>query len=344
MNTGKFNTQKINPDFYISILVPVRNEEKNLPNIIKSFEKLEFDPNKFEIIFIDDNSEDSGIQIIESAQKKLINICLLKSKGTGKKDALKTGIEKSKGELIITIDADCTFDKNWLLSIASYYHKYKSDLIIGPVKLESHDFFGTLQQLEFTALSVATCGSAAIGNAVMCNGANLAFKKEVYNDINTKTGYNYASGDDIFLLTEIKKKNKTKIHYLKSKGAIVYTNAINSFSGFWNQRKRWTSKNKAIKDLFIVFTGLIVYLTNLLILITGMMLIFKQELLLIFLVSFGIKTLVDFISIYIGSGFFELRRKAWIALILEPVNIFYTVVTGIAGLTSGFVWKNRRYK
>ena len=120
------------------------------------------------MIIVDDNSTDKTSEIAEG-YAGISNLITVNNKGKGKKQALRTGISAAQGNLIITTDADCTMGKNWIRTIASFYEKYKPDLIICPVKIKSSTgFLGKFSELEFMSLQGITAGTAALQEKRLC--------------------------------------------------------------------------------------------------------------------------------------------------------------------------------
>ena len=104
-----------------SVIVAARNEEKNLPGLIKDLTKQSYSLDKIEIIIVNDRSTDKTEEILTEASKKysFIKTINIRSKSKDiapKKHALHQGINISKGEVIISTDADCRVGKNWVLS------------------------------------------------------------------------------------------------------------------------------------------------------------------------------------------------------------------------------------
>lgn len=259
--------RKIKPFFFtndpaitVSVVVACRNEQHNLPDLLSALTKQEYPETLFEVIIVDDNSSDSTFETASNYSGKN-NVITLKSTGSGKKQAIRTGINAASGRLIITTDADCRPESRWIKSIAAFYEKYEPDLIIGPVRIVSDDsFFGKFQEIEFLSLQGITAGTAAAGNSTMCNGANLAFPKTVYTENSEELHYDISSGDDVFLLQAIKKK-KGSILWLESADAIVNTSASTTFKSFSLQRNRWISKGKSYSDAFTVVLAIVTFVT-----------------------------------------------------------------------------------
>src|SRR5688572_1112138 len=94
----------------ISIIVPVRNEATTVKRVIHHI--LDQRYRNFELILVNDHSEDQTVSEIQQVKSK--NLLLLLNEGQGKKWAITTGIKAAKGSIIVTTDADCTMPSGWL--------------------------------------------------------------------------------------------------------------------------------------------------------------------------------------------------------------------------------------
>lgn len=335
-----------NIQFKISVIIAMRNEAKNIGFLIQDLSKQNYPKELFEIILIDDFSEDNSIKIAEINKQKfsLSNLQIIKNEGKGKKAAIKKGIELLKGDLIVTTDADCRVSKNWLITIAHFYEKEKSDMIIAPVKLTSNNqIFTKLQSLEFTSLIASGAGAANLQIPIMCNGANLIYTKKIIEKLGENSMKNeYASGDDVFLMHSIKQA-KGKISFLKSKKATVSTNAQNSLLNFWQQRKRWASKSKGYNDFHTKLIGIIVLLINSLMASLLFASFFDFYFFKLWLITYLSKTICDFPILYNACKFFNQKKLIIYIPILQIIYPFYVFSTGIAGLLSSYNWKGRTF-
>jgi poly-beta-1,6-N-acetyl-D-glucosamine synthase len=252
------------PEIFVSVVVACRNEEKRLPALLESLALQNYPKSLFEVIIIDDNSSDKTSEITRLSYG-IENIYTINNIGKGKKLALRTGISAAQGNLIITTDADCMMGKNWIKTIASYYETYKPDLIICPVKIKpSAGFLGKFSELEFMSLQGITAGTALSGEAIMCNGANLAFTRQAYLSHSKNMHYEINSGDDIFLLHSLKKEPQSKISWLESQDALVDTESPSTLKMFLKQRSRWISKGKAYNDIQTIILGIVTFVAILL--------------------------------------------------------------------------------
>jgi len=329
---------KNNNNIKISVIVACKNEERNLGNLIKAL--LLQSSSDFESILVNDHSTDATNQIMMSAVKDFKNMIIHNSNEYGKKNALKEGINKSSGELIITTDADCVPATTWIESIVNFYKHNLYDLIIGPVVIKSdNSLFSNLQKIELASLVASGAGATGVGMPIMCNGANLAFTKAAWMESKNDLHEEEISGDDIFLLLSIKKR-KGKIGFLKSAEAIVTTNSVNNFIDFTNQRKRWASKSKKYNDKHIIIIALIVFMICFIEIALFSISIIDYRYFKLFFIVFGIKFLVDFIFLNKISDFFKLENFTKDAFILSVLYPFYIVYSAVSGLfEKNIKWK-----
>lgn len=345
----EFNCLSKNQKTKISVIIPVRNEEKNILSTIKCIENQKYPTDLFEVIIIDDNSDDNSFNIVSEYIKTKKNIHLFKNSknDTSKKSAIEKGVKHSSGELIITTDADCFAGEKWLVTIANFYEKYHPKMIVSPVCFyKDKGFFKKFQTFEFFSLIASGAGSVKIKKPIMCNGANLAYQKLAFSEVNGfADNKKYVSGDDVFLLQKIAKKySASSIKFLKNYEAVVSTEAEKTLKGFINQRLRWTSKTKAHINLWIVFNAVVVYLFNFIILAALVSGFFFKDFFIITFLLFLIKLIVDFPILYNTSVFFKKSKLLWLYLPFQLIYSFYIVFVGLFGNFINFKWKGRKIK
>lgn len=276
-------------------------------------------------------------------------------KNYGKKRAIYKGIENSKGNFIVTTDADCRMNNEWLSTIVSFYEEFKPKMIVCPVVILEAGIFSRIQSLEFLSLVGSSAGAIGINRPIMCNGANLAYEKDAFLQFNDTLNNKFASGDDVLFMLKLKKKLKNtlstwgsnQILFLKSKNAVVYTKAQPTFKSFIQQRRRWVSKSKTYKDFDIIFTALIVFFTNFFLFCSFTLMWFIHYFGWLFLALFILKTLVDFLFLSIISSFFNKIRIRTVLILFLPVEFlyfFYVSFIGIFGNIGRFKWKGRYVK
>lgn len=337
----------------VSVVVPARNEETVIEQCILSLLQQSYPKGLTEIIIVDDHSTDAttamvqryagrGVRLLSLHEKKMNNEPVI----AYKKKAIETAIEAASGTLIITTDADCTFHKDWLATIAAFHAERKAKLIVAPVRIRpGNSLLGVFQSIDFAVLQGITAASVYKKFHSMCNGANLAYEKAAFNSVNGFEHIDHiASGDDLLLMEKISGRYPDAIAYLNAPEAIVETLSAPDWKAFFNQRIRWASKAGQYKDKRIVFVLFLVYLLNLLLLIllAGSML--QSGWLLFFTVAVFYKTLIEWdFTKAVLTGFGLQRLMRWFIL-LQPLHIAYTVIAGLFGSFGSYVWKGRRVR
>jgi cellulose synthase/poly-beta-1,6-N-acetylglucosamine synthase-like glycosyltransferase len=336
------------PTTSVSILVAARNEGNCIGHCIESLLEQNYPTELIEIIIIDDQSDDDTAKIISSYANKGVRLISIEDKAIvhGKKAAITKGISYAKGKLIVTTDADCTMNKNWLATISSFYEATGAVFIAGPVKFEKEkSLLGIFQSLDFLSLQGITAAGVGAGLYTMCNGANLAYEKEAFIQVNGFKGVDHiASGDDMLLMEKIKAAYPGKVHYCFSQDAIVETASAKSIQEFITQRIRWASKAPYYKSNLLKYTLLLVYLVNLILLCLLIMGLFSWKYLMAWLILTLIKTLIEFPFMYRVADFFTKKNVLIWFLPIQPVHNTYTVIAGFFGLFSTYTWKGRRLK
>lgn len=317
-HNAEYQASNIASNTKVSVLIPFRNEAHNIPLLKQALLAQTYPKSLIDYVFINDHSIDNGKDLLAGFQ-------VLESEGEGKKAALKTGFARARGELLVTLDADCLPEKDWLQTLISFFESKKSDLIICPVRITpTQNLWGKIQALEFQSLAASTAGAALGRKPIMCNGANLAFRKTLVDTEEDVFNEKYVSGDDMFLLEFAKAKMK-KIDYLKSRKAMVST-APESWSAFWKQRSRWTSKSGAYADLDIILSGLIVLMANLSLLVLPF---FNLPL---FLIALLAKGTVDLVLLFFSASFFRTLNVLWLypfLMLIYPVYVLYALMRGM---------------
>lgn len=339
-------------DTIVSIIVPARNEEKNIHHILKKLTQQNYPKENFEIIVIDDNSTDDTAEKVTAFvhqhpeyQIKFIQLTGDNPAAAYKKKAISKAIEASQGELIITTDADCTMHQNWLQSFVLFYIAEKPQMIVGPVSFYNESsIFEKLQSFEFLSLIAITAGAIRIRRPIMCNGANLAYQKSAFLKVGGFGNDSFSSGDDVFLLLKIKQQFGNKaVRFLKNIEAIIFTEPKKSLKEFIHQRVRWASKNK-VYDKKILLVSFTVYITNLLLILGLFLALFIPAIIKTVAISMIIKMLID-LPILFGITKFVNQRKmmfyAFPMIILYPI---YIIVTGALGIVGNYQWKGRNIK
>lgn len=340
------------PQTRITVLVPARNEERNIRACIDAILAQEYPAELLECIIIDDHSEDSTAAMVHAYSDpglRLISLQTVLPEGavnSYKKKAIEAGVAAANGELIVTTDADCLVPPAWLRTIAHTYEKAQPCLVAGPVRMSAgKGWLPAFQALDFLSLQGITAASVYKGFHSMCNGANLAYTKKAFHSVDGYQGIDHlASGDDMLLMHKIAQQFPGKISYLKHRNAIVNTEPAPTLKAFLKQRIRWASKAQAYDDKSVFRVLLLVYILNLILLLQIFIAPFSAAQLKWTILFIGIKTLVEWPFMYSVAAFYDQRSlMRWFPL-FQPLHILYTVVAGSFGQFGTYVWKGRQVK
>ncbi len=328
---------------FISMIIPFRNEESNLPVLLDCIKAIQYPKHLFEVIFVNDHSTDKSLALVNNALLGLPNCKILNNSSNihGKKGSLKLGIESTQGELLLFTDADCIFSPNRLNEYARFYVQNNNpDMIIGLVDyMGENKVLSKIIRLEFLSLMLSGAGMSGRGNPVFCNGANLGVKRSIFNEeLDLKE--EIASGDDVFLLHSLKYKQK-RIKLIKTRESLVYTKPPKGLKDFFTQRRRWGAKSINYTDRDTIILALVVSATNVFIPVAFVVSLLTKEYFL-FLFSIGAKLSIDILLFITGIRFFKIGFSVFMVPFLEIIYPFYISITAIAGIIKKpFHWKGR---
>lgn len=331
----------------VSILIPARNEEKFIGRLLEDILAQDYPVTKLQVIIIDDHSTDRTAEICRqkiAERSNWILLPLIKPEGTAyKKAAIAQAIEHATGEIILTTDADCIAGALWVRTMVSAFQE-NTGLVSGPVCMWSdYSWFQQFQALEFSGLIAIGAASMRRGAPNMCNGANLAYRKNIFKQVGGFDGIDHiASGDDELLMHKIHSLTQYNILFQKDKNAIIRTAPCQTFQQFVNQRIRWVSKSTHYKNRSITITMSIIYLAILGIPVLGIFALLGQipgELLLLLI---GLKIIPEFLILQEACRFFGLTRLLWWFLPEQILHVPYILWAGMAGNLGKYSWKDRK--
>ncbi|MBS1543745.1 MAG: glycosyltransferase [Bacteroidetes bacterium] len=329
----------------LSVIIPCRNEETNLPELIQSLLRQQFPADRMEIILVYDHSKDHTLQLMESFSEsdRRVRAITLPDRKTGKKAALEEGIKTAKFSVIVTTDADCIHENGWLAAIGRLMTQPDISMVVGMVRVASSGgFFQRLQSLEFASLTGSAIAALGWRRPLMCNGASLAFRKEVFGKVGGYEGDRHlASGDDEFLMRKVAALNHGTIVPMTSSGSVVETRPQATWSLFVQQRIRWASKWKHNHDPVARTTALLVAAAHLAFLASIVVILIHPVSILMYLT--GAKTLAEgyfftMVSKRLAQPFDVVSFLMW-----QLIYPFYVLIIGAASLTLSWNWKGRNY-
>ncbi len=339
---------------FVSILIPVRNEEEHIKGCLEAIFKQQYPANLFEVIVIDDYSTDNTLSLArEVNQRNLLVLDLQQYLGKpgeyspNKKKAISLGVKNSRGSVILTTDGDCYMDEQWLRTMTNYYLANAYKLITGPVMIKpAKNPLAWFQQLDVINMAGITGATIRNGFPTMCNGANLMYSKKVFVEVEGfKGNHEVPTGDDIFLMHKIDEHYPDSIGYVKSFDACVFTKPEKTFGGFIAQRVRWVSKSKSFSDWKTALILAFAWFFNLFIIVAALLALQPvEQSWLPLVVAGGSKLLADFLFDIPVTYFFHKMILLLLLPVIEIFHVFYVVIIGALSLSGRYRWKDRLIK
>ena len=338
------------PTTSISIIIPARNEEAFIGACIQSILVQNYPKHLLEIFVIDDHSSDQTASIVRSFadhRLRLLNLKDYEKTTTAfKKAGIEFGIQNSRGELIITTDADCVLPSNWLDFLVSFYENGSYSFIAAPVQFHhTNTLMERFQALDFLGMMLITGSGIRLKWMHLCNGANLAYPRAVFEEVGGFEGVDHlASGDDMLLLHKVAKHYPDQIGFVKSKEAAAQTEAKKSWAAFFQQRMRWATKSAHYQEwqvtlvlAMVFFLCCTIFLNLLLVPFLGWSFLFLA------LAQLAIKTIADYFFLRQAAQYFGRLDLMRSFLPSQFLHLAYIIGIGIfSNLVKSYRWKGRR--
>ena len=329
----------------VSVIIAMRNEQEKVLHLLSELSKQVYPIDKLEFILVNDHSTDSTLEVLENAAIDNLRVVNMPDGMSGKKSAIAFAMKEASGEIILASDADCSFSPLWVHTMVAYFANKNIKLVSGPVSYHKQKgIFLGLQTLEFISLIGSGAGAIGVGNAIFCNGANMAYRKADFLELNNFENDDVVSGDDVFLLHSVKEKYKQAIAFAKDENAIVLTDVVQTAKGFINQRKRWTAKTSVYKDFSSIYTSFLVLFANLSLLVLFVGSLYSVAYFQLFLLFYALKFTVDFLLLFPVLSFFKRRDLVKLIFPFELFYAIYIVLIVILSFTKSFEWKGRIHK
>ncbi len=229
----------------VSVLVAARNEEEDLPDLLKSLECVAYPANRIEFLFADDQSSDRTTEILGhwcalAPNRSFIRIAPSQTaiyNENGKANALGILAEKARGHFYFFTDADCEVNADWIRGGIAAFSK-NTGLLIGVTQVKGKSMLGKLQEIDWwltlgfvkvaTDLQIQTTG---LGN-------NMVISKEAYMKSGGFKNIPFSLTEDLEISRAIQKEGFGIAHQV-SPGMLVKTKPEKSFRTLMRQRKRW---------------------------------------------------------------------------------------------------------
>jgi len=336
----------------ISIIVAARNEEENLPRLLPRLLAQDYPQNRFEILVVDDRSTDATPAILAKWATDYpgrIQALRVEDKPRGvspKKYALSLAMEKARGDIWFTTDADCLMPDGWLKALMNRF-TVDTGLVLGLTTYRLPDqptYWDRVIALEFASYAFVAAALVGLGFPVHGNANNLAYRQKAYRDQKEKDDHAHlVSGDDDFLLQGIHATGHWKIAYAITPGSAVFTAPPENLRHFWEQRKRWAGKCLHYRPLQLAFLAAIfAYYLGITFTILYGLVDFRWLPAGLFL--FGWKTGSDWQFMRLACNRFGKRDLMGGFLGAALLHIPLIIAAVFAGSFGGFTWKGQQMR
>ncbi len=329
----------------ISIIVAMRNEGNNGRSCLEALIRQNYPRDKMEIVIVDDGSTDETPQLLEEYQQRCSFIKVIHNDPCpqnfgGKKLALRNGIAESSGEILLFTDADCAPSPGWVRAMTAYFAPGVG-LVAGfsPLLDPKDTFIGKLLLIDSLANGTVAAGSIGLGSAVTCTGRNLAYRRQVYFQVN---GFNdimhSISGDDDLFLQLVHRKTDWRIRFAIEPSTIVPSFQTKTVKELFLQKKRHLSAGKyypvKLKLAYFVFhfSNIMLYLFFFTSLLTGQNILLSMALL-------GSKFLLDGFVLHATGELFGFHPKMLYLFAWELFFVVYHVIIAPLSWCGRIRWK-----
>ncbi|OGU57664.1 MAG: hypothetical protein A2X64_06150 [Ignavibacteria bacterium GWF2_33_9] len=334
------------PDFsgFVSVIIPARNEENNIATAIKSVAACNFPKNQFEIIAVNDRSDDRTGQILDNLALEIPNLKIVhltdetKDKNLrGKPGALQAAIDIAKGDIFMFTDADCTVHVNWIATVSRYFSDPQVGLVPAYTIIKPTKIFSRIQALEWLYLHTFASGAIALKKPMGCYGNNLSVRRFAFEQIGGYANIDFSVTEDLALLQAIHRK-KYRIHYLTNHNASVTTLPVETFREYVSQHHRWAIGGLKLGwiALTFVFTTLSIWLGFFLAIFTGY-----------YLIGFGyllLRAVADFFTYFQAVITLKQKKNLYYSPIALPFFFFFELLVPFLLFDRTITWKGQKFK
>jgi cellulose synthase/poly-beta-1,6-N-acetylglucosamine synthase-like glycosyltransferase len=328
----------------VSVLLAFRNEEKNILACCEALDQLDYPVDKIEILMLNDQSSDSSPQIVDDFRKgkphfKLRNIKEEKNNLHAKMNVLAQGIQHAAGEFIFITDADCQPSGGWIKTMLSYFDP-GIGLVSGFTILDEKDpkTFSLLQTIDWIFLQGLAYTASNGGKPITVMGNNLAFRRNVYDQVGGFEAIGFSITEDHALMKAIRTQTNKEVKYVRDKEGLVLSAPVKDFTAFINQRLRWVKGGISARPFAYFLVGFS-FLTHLSIIAIFMM----QQWNMVSATAIGLILGIDHFKLKMHLKDLDKENLKKHFLRFELFYIFYPIVLFILLLfTNKVKWKGRK--
>ena len=360
----------------VSVVIPARNEATAITACVRAVLRNTYPPDRLDVLVVDDASTDATPALVQRLIRQHAPLVPANGDGTDdaratgpalrllrlegaawahKKRALEHGIAHATGDIILTTDADCHVPPDWVRTMVRHFTRTGDDqpevaFVSGPVLYRTDaatggSTFARAQALEFLGLVALGAGAIGAGRPTLCNGANVAYRRHVFEALGGYQGLDHlTSGDDELLMQRIADETPYEVRFCAAPEAAVTTVPAPTLRRLIEQRRRWASKGPRYprRGLVALLSG--IYGFYVMLLGSLVALPFAPALGPAVAVALGLKLGAE--AFVLGPACRHFGRRDLLRLFVptQLVQIPYVVLIAPLGALGGYEWKGRRVR
>ena len=327
----------------VSVVVAARDEEPSIGACLSALRSQTYPPERFEVVVVDDRSTDGTADVVRrfiggDPPVRLVESSPEPGPLRGKKRALQSGIECSRGEIILITDADCRPVRTWIETMIRHFEP-QVGLVAGHVRQHGHRWWHRWRYVERLSMSAIAAGTMAWGYGITATGGNLGYRKELFRQVGGFSALAQPlSGDDDLFVQLVARRTSWQLRYAFEPQAAVETNPPVDLRGFLFQERRRTSKGRYYPAAVKV-TGGGVFLLNLGLIFTIPLSLAGGGAGWLPLLALGLKTIPELLLLLKATQLLDERRAVLSFPLVAVLYPLYFVLFALWGTLGGYSWK-----
>lgn len=329
----------------VTVIIAARNEERNIADCVRSVLAQDYPHDALKVSVVDDASTDATPEIVRAIAAEDLRVSLLtlperpKDGIGGKPDAIRAGVERTDSEIVMTTDADCFHSTSWVRTMVSYFGP-ETALVAGPVTLAvAPSLFSRVERLDFLGLVISGAGLIGAGRPIICNGANLAYRREVY--LRALDGVQRSSNDDGTLMSRIVTRGLGGVAFASAADALVTTEGQGDLGGFFRQRRRWAAVRGRFLDPTIYLELVLLFAFFVIFVVTTFSAVVDRTYLPAAIGAWSIKVGADLLPLLSAARSWKIESRWAEILLAEIFHPFSIVIASVLSVVAPFRWKER---
>jgi 1,2-diacylglycerol 3-beta-glucosyltransferase len=229
---------------FVSVIVPARNEEENLPACLAALQRQDYPAGRIEFVIADDGSTDATPALLDRiarADARFRPVAVPQAAGLlrGKARALHTAIQAARGAYLLLTDADCTPPPCWAHHLADRLDEPGTGVVCGVTLVQHETLLDRIQALDWLLVSAVAAAASAAGVPITAMGNNMAIRRSTYDDVGGYPALPFSVTEDYALFQAVHRSGRWRVRLLLDEALANHTRPLPSPAAIFEQRKRW---------------------------------------------------------------------------------------------------------